>query len=458
MRIIIVGGGIVGYSLAEYLLRDKHRLSLIETDQQLCQNVSEKLDLQVINGSGSSPAALKEAGVSGADMLLAVTPNNEVNIVACSIAAQHGVKQRIARLRGEEYVGASGLIELDKVGITSVIHPERVLVDQVLQYVETPHSVQSANFEAGKMLMRGYRVTENMPLANKTPREIREQIAPDAVLFSAIIRNGIGMIPDGEMTIQPGDTLYTLFPRESLDRFLGLVGLEKKASRKIIITGDSYATLVLAQAFDELDAYQVTYVDPDLAHAEQAAATFSNIEVLHGDCTEDDLLRELYVGNASFFIAVSDSPDYNMLSALLAKAEGAHEVIATTTDMRHNKLYRSIGIDHVINPRLTTAREILEIISRGHIGAVVQLSDVDIQAVRYNVEPDSDVAGANVRKIATKLKKGSILGVIVREDKMILPHGDTVIEANDHVIVITHRRNLPTLSKLFKPHRLFRRG
>ena len=458
MRIIIVGGGIVGYSLAEYLLKEKHRLCLVEVDSHLCQTVSERLDLQVINGSGSSPAVLKQAGIAGADMLLAVTPNNEVNMVACSIAAQHDVKQRIARLRGEEYAETSKLIDLERVGITSVIHPERVLVDQVLQYVQTPHSVQSANFEDGKMLMRGYEVTEKMPLANKTPREIREQIAPETVLFSALVRNGVGMIPDGNTRIEPGDDVYALFPRESLERFMGLVGLEKKPSRKIIITGFSYATMVLAQALEDMDTYQVTYVDPDLKHAEQAAAMFSKIEVLHGDCTEDELLRELYVDHASFFIAVSDSPDYNMLSALLAKAEGAHEVIATTTDMRHNKLYSSIGIDHVINPRLTTAREILEIISRGHIGAVVQLSDVDIQAVRFNVDADSDVAGAKVRKIATKLKKGSIIGVIIRKDRMILPDGETIIEPDDHVIVITHRRNLPTLSRLFKPRHFFKRS
>lgn len=458
MRIIIVGGGIVGFSLADYLLKEKHRLCLVETDPHLCQIIAEKLDLQVINGSGSSPAVLKEAGVAGADMLLAVTPSNDVNIVACSIAAQHGVQQRIARLRGEEYDKQYGMVDLRTLGITSVIHPEQVQVDQVLQFVETPHSVQSANFESGKMLMRGYLVTENMPIASKTPKAIRESIAPDTVLFSAIVRKGVGMIPDGETVIEPGDTLYSLFPRESLERFLGLVGFEKKPSRKIIITGDTYATLVLAQALEERDIYQVTFVDPSLGHAEQAAAQFSKIEVLHGDCTDDDLLRELNVDRASFFIAVSDSPDYNMLSALLAKAEGAHEVIATTTDMRHNKLYNSIGIDHVINPRLTTAREILEIIARGHIGAVVSLADVDIQALRFNVEPDSDVAGAKVRKIATKLKKGSIIGVIVREDRMILPHGETVIEANDHVIVITHRRNVPTLSKLFKPRRFLSRG
>jgi trk system potassium uptake protein TrkA len=265
------------------------------------------------------------------------------------------------------------------------------------------------------------------------------------------------MIPDGSTVVENGDTGYALFPRESMNRFLELVALEKK-NRKIIITGDTYATLELAATFDQNEFYHVTYVDPDLEHAKKAAEQFNNLEILHGDCTEEDLLKELNVDKASFFIAVSDSPDYNMLSALLAKAEGAHEVIVTTTDMSHNKLYNSIGIDHVINPRLTTAREILEIISRGHIDAVVKLSDVDIEAVGFSVAAESSIAGKKVKRIATKLKRGSIIGVIVRDDKMIIPDGETVIEADDHVIIITRNKNLPTISKMFKPRRIFNRS
>lgn len=457
MRIIIVGGGVVGYSLAEHLLKDKHLLSLVEADPRLCRTISEKLDLQILNGSGSSPALLKEAGLANADMVLAVTPNDEINLVVCAIAAQYNVKRRIARLRSEEFAETSKLVDLEKLGITSVIHPEKVLVDHILQFVRTPHAVESANFEEGRILLRGYRVTERMELANKTPREIRQEIAPDVVLFSAIVRHRVGMIPDGDTTIEPGDILYSLFPRESLDCFLKLVGVEKKNSRKIVMTGDSYSTLELARALDQTENH-VTLVDPNLEHAEIAAAMFDKIEVLHGDCTDNDLLRELNVDTASFFIAVSEGADYNMLSALLAKAEGAHEVIATTTESRHDKLFNSIGIDHVINPRLTTAREILETISRGHIGAVVKLSDVDIEAVRFIVDPESTIAGAKVKKIAHKLKRGSIIGVIVRENKMILPGGETVIDPNDHVIIITHHRNLPTVSKLFKPRGVLKRG
>lgn len=222
------------------------------------------------------------------------------------------------------------------------------------------------------------------------------------------------------------------------------------------MTGDSYTTIELAKLLDATD-FNVTLVDPNLDHAHNAAAELENIEVLHGSCTEHELLRQLNVSSASFFIAISDEADYNMLSALLAKAEGAHEAIAITTESLHDKLFHSIGIDHIINPRLTTARAILEIISKGHIGAVVKLTDIDIEAVRFIVLENSDVAGMKVKKIASRLKRGSMIGVIVRQDRMILPDGETVLEANDHVIVITYHRNLGTVAKLFKPNRFFGR-
>jgi len=456
MRIVIVGGGVVGMSLGDHLLRDKHQLSLIEVDPLLCEQLGEKLDAQILNGPGTSPTILKEAGLPDADMVLAVTPSDEVNMLVCAIAAQYDVKHRIARLRSAEFAEGSDVIDLAKLGVTSVIYPEKVLADQIMQFVETPHALEAANFEHGRILLRGFKVTEEMDLANKTPQQIREEIAPVVVLFSALIRNGTGVIPDGATVIEPGDTLYTLFPRESLDRFRKLIGIETK-NRKIIMTGDSYSSIELAKLLDQTD-YQVTYVDPSLEHANKAAALLEKIEVLHGTCTEPNLLRELNVDAASFFIAVSDEADYNMLSALLAKAEGAHEVIAITTEDLHDHLFHSIGIDHIINPRVTTARAILDIISRGHIGAVVKLSDVDIEAVRFNVSADCNVANQKVRKVATKLRRGSIIGVIVREDRMILPDGETIIKPDDHVIVMTQHRNLPIVSKLFKPRRLFKRG
>lgn len=449
MRIVIVGGGVVGSSLAEKLLKEDHTLSLVEMDTALCQSLAEKLDMKVIVGSGSSPEVLQEAGISEADMVLAVTPNDEVNLVVCALAAQYNVGKRIARLRRQGFTREDALVDLEKIGVTDVIHPEQVMVDHILQFVETPHAVEAANFENGRVLLRGYRVRENMALAGRTLKDIRAEIAPAVVLFAALVRNGVGLIPDGSTRIEAGDIVYALFPRESCDVFLKLVGIERKKGRKIIVTGDSYALLEMAGAMQNSE-HKVTFVNPDKELATRVAEKFDGIEVIHGDCTNTDVLRDINIETASFFIAVSTQADYNILAALLAKAEGANEVIVMATESHHDKLFKSIGIDHVVNIRRTAVREILEVISRGQIGAVVELTDVDIEAVRFNVQPNSPIAGKTVRSTAKKIKRGSIIGLIVRKDSMILPSGDTVIEAEDHVIMVTHKKNLPALAKLFR--------
>ncbi|MDX9858551.1 MAG: Trk system potassium transporter TrkA [candidate division Zixibacteria bacterium] len=454
MRIVIVGGGVVGSSLAEHLLKEKHQLSVIELNADLCESIAQKLDVQIIQGSGSSPEMLRRAGIDEADMVLAVTPIDEVNMVVCALASQYEVKRRIARLRSPEFISAQSIVDLGRLGITSVIHPEQVIVDQVMQYVETPHAIDAANFEEGRILLRGYRLRDNMKLAGKTPMEVRQEISPSVVLFAAISRGGKGMIPTGNTRFEPGDIVYTLFPRESLDVFLDLVGIERKKNRKILVSGDSFAFEQMGWALSRAEHHS-TLITPNYSLAETIAGRYDKISVIHGDCTNADLLRELNVNSASFFISVSDSSDYNILSTLLAKAEGAHEVVATSTETRHDRLFNSIGIDHVINPRLTAARAILDIIARGHIGAVVELSNIDIEAARYIVEPESEIAGQKVKRIARQFKAGAIIGIIVRDERIVLPDGETEIQTGDHIIVITHHRHLPTFAKLFKPRGLF---
>jgi trk system potassium uptake protein TrkA len=449
MRIVIVGGGVVGYSLAQQLLYEKHTISLVEPDPKVAADIAAKMDLQVISASGSSPSALEDAGIQGADMVIAVTPVDEINVLVCSIARQYDVLQRIARLRSREFLSPDRLVNLKDLGVTNYIFPEHVVVDAILQYIETPGASDAVNFEDGNILMRGYRVRPDMPMAGKSLIELRQMMQPEMFLVAAVLRDDKGIIPEGEFVVKEGDKVFGLFPHQAISSFMELIGESRAIPRRVVLTGNNLSTTELAAAIQDRIP-SVMYVDPDLEHAEKMAAKLDKVEVIHGDCTELDTLNELDMDKTDFFVASSKEADYNMLSALLAKSEGAREVIAVSTEYRHDKLFHSIGIDHVINPRVTAAREIMQIISLGHMSSVVRLGDAEIEAVRLTVPEKSEIAGMPLKKVWRKLRRGALIGIIIRGDRMIIPDGEAVIEPEDHVITIAYTKFLPSIRKLFK--------
>jgi trk system potassium uptake protein TrkA len=448
VRVVIVGGGVVGNSLAQQLLYEKHTISLVEPDPKVADEIAARMDLQVVVATGSSPAALEAAGIADADMVIAVTPIDEVNLLVCNIAQQYGVRQRIARLRSREFISADRKVSLEDIGVTAFIFPEKVVVDAIRQYIETPGASDAVNFENGNILLRGYKVRAGMPIVGKSLVEIRAMIAPEMLLIAAVERGGKGMIPPGDFVVREGDEVFSLFPRRAIPSFMNLID-ESHSVKRVILTGNNISTVELAMAIED-HISSVICVDPDLKHAEETATQLKKAQVIHGDCTEVELLNELNVDKAEFFIASSNEADYNMLSALLAKTEGAGEVIAVSTEYRHDRLFHSIGIDHVINPRITAAREIMQIISRGHIGSVVQLGDAEIDALRLIVPEDSEVVGVPLKDLWKKLRKGALIGILIRGDAMIIPDGETVMQPGDHVITIAYTGFLPQIRRLFK--------
>jgi len=448
MRIVIVGGGVVGFSLAEQLRHEHHDVALVEKKPDICQNVSDRLDVKTVCGNGSSPRILEEAGIKGSDMVLAVTPIDELNIVVCEIAGQYGVPARIARIRSREFRGIDASIDITKMGVTLVIDPEQVVVDSIVNFVDTPGASDATNFHNNNVLMRGYRVKNDMPLVDKSLKDIRQDTREHPMLFIAAIRNHEAIIPDGDYVVKAGDEIYGIFPRTSKSAFMELFNRSADADN-VIITGDSLTALQLAAALEKR-VKKVTLVDPLGDHARHAANILSSAEIVHGDCTDSAILNEVYVRNADFFIAAAKETEYNVMSALLAKAEGAKEVIAIASEVKHDRLFSSIGIDHVIHPRLAIAREILEAINRGQIGRVVRIRDLDIEAMRISAAENSPITGKPLQHVRSKIQRGSIIGAVLRADDMIIPDGNTIIEPDDQMIVITYTKNVPRLKKLFK--------
>lgn len=448
MRIVIVGAGVVGYSLVEQLSHELHDISLVDRDSSICNAISEKMDLLVVQGTGSSPDVLKQAGIDSADMVIAVTPNDEINILVCGLAEQYGVQKRIARIRNQEYSDPGSEVDVSRLGVTQVIQPERVVVDAILQFIESPGALDAANFQHSNILLRGYEILPGMPITGQSLKEISAMADPHLLLVVTIVRQGKAIIPTGDLIIEPGDQVFALFPRESLDTFLSLVNRSRKSVKRVVISGNGLTSVYLASALEKMIDSTV-YVTSDYNEGERLAEMFHNVEVLYGDCMEVDTLQEVHVDKADFFVSTGKTTENNIMSALLAKAEGAKEVISISVEPRYNQLFQSIGIDHVISPRLTMAREIMEVVRRGQIGAATRIRDVDIEILRIIAVEKSRVVGRPLQDVWKNVKIESLVGGIIRKDTMIIPDGNTVIEPGDDVIVITHTNNKDVIQKLF---------
>lgn len=444
MNIIVIGAGLVGTSLAEQLQIQGHNITVIETYAARAEEVSDKLDVRVITGSGSNPRDLEDAGLEQTDMIIAATPVDEVNLIACMIAQQYDVPHRIARIRNADFAR----LQPEQFGITKVIFPEENTLDAVLNIIETPGAIDAQDFARRAVLLRSYRITPEMPVANRNLAELRSDPRGSRLLVVAIIRDGGVVIPRGDTVILPGDKPLFIFPRESLANFLALVGIDPSKKRKVIVYGNTLTAVNIALALrHEMDS--VVFIDPDLEHGNIAAARLHGIDVLHGRGDDADVLREANVRFADFFIAASEYNDENVLSCLLAKSEGANEAIAIVTDDQHSDLFLSIGIDHIINPRQLTAGGILGAILPGFVSSALHIQKSDIDVLRLPVEAGAPVAHRPLKESWKRALGKSIVGAVLRAGEMLIPTGNTVLQPGDIVIVFTRAAGIRRVRKLF---------
>ena len=448
MKIIIAGAGLVGLSLAQHLLLENHDIILIENDPELCKEIEEKFDLMVIPGSGSDPDVIALAEPATTDIMLAVTPHDEVNILACAVAKQYSIPKRIARIRNSAYLD-NPAFDLDWIGVTQMIDPELAVVEAIYQYISTPGAIEAVSFERGKIWLREFKITGGMPIVGKTLKEIREEYVQDKILVMTVVRDDRAIIPTGDLVVEEDDDILVIFPSESRMAFMQMLDLQYKQMPRIIISGSGLTAFKLARYLQN-DA-NVTWVLPDYEYAKKCADQVENVSVMYGDCVDEDILKELQIQKASFFIGAGANTDHNILTSLLAKAKGVKEtVIVSDQPSRNNILFRSIGIDHIVNHRITTAASIMDLIHHGRKIHEIKLKELDLEAVRILVNPGSKISKRPLSKSWKSLAEKAIVGAIIRNDELFIPTGDTVVEAGDLAIVITRSRSLDAVMSLFR--------
>lgn len=455
MQIVIVGGGTVGTEVAMHLQRSGHSVALIEPRPERCAELAEKLDILVVEGSGASPRSLEQAGIAGAQMLLAVSSVDEANILACSLAAQYGVPTRMARIRSSgEFRTKGSPINLEALGITRIIDPEHVMVRVIAQIAHIPGATEVFSYHDGEILLARHLMREGMPIIGKRFRDIASLSDSHSFLAVALRRESEGKtwIPAGDDVITAGDDITTAFTRESLGRYLEMLGLAHRRLKRAVVSGDG---LTAIQLCEELATWveMVTLIDWNGDHAMRAAQRLHGIEVIHGDPTERDVLREVSIDRADLFVGVGNDTTRNVMGALLARSEGCTETIAVSMEPASNRLFREIGISHVISPRRAIAQEIMDIIARGRMSVELQLRNLDLESVEMRVGEGSKVSRRPLSEVWTPHKRQAIVGAVYRNGRAEIPRGDTVLQAGDEIVVIVKPKHVGTIQGLFKERR-----
>ncbi|MBN2496765.1 MAG: Trk system potassium transporter TrkA [Deltaproteobacteria bacterium] len=452
MNIVVIGAGVVGTDLAEQLSTEGHRVAVVDSDRRKVKELNEKLDVLGVYGNAGMPSILDKAGIRAADMVIAVTDVDEINLVVGMLAARLGVKHRIVRIRNREYTAADALLPLGELGIDHVINPEPSIVQALAGMLEYPGSCDYATLADGQVLMLGFDIAEDSPSAGKTLAELREVGDLDAFLFLYIHRGDEVIVPRGSDCILPGDNVHVLASADTVKFVLPMIHRRPVEVDCVIISGTSRVALKLAETIQDR-VERVYLIEPDPERAEEAAADLKKVTVLRGEPTDLDVLEEAALDKCDLFCALADDDQRNMLSALLVKRHGRALAAVQVHQPEFVPVLDSLGVEIVLNPRLVTVGEIMMHVRRGHVHSVTRLAEGRAEILEMEVPEGSPAVKSKLREL--DFPKNALLGAIVRDGIMQIPSGETICKPGDTVLVFALPDAIGRIEKLFTRRRWF---
>ena len=452
MNIVIVGAGVVGFNLAEELTQEGHNISIVDEDSEKIKQISEKLDVLSILGNACFPSVLVRAGIEQAEMMIAVTNKDEINLFACMLADKFKVTKRFARFRTMEFTSENSVFPPEELFIDQAVNPGHIIVDFIQKILATPGAINAAEFADGEILLRGFDVHEDAPLAGKKIENLKAVNEFNSFLIVAIVRDGNIIIPKETDEIHSGDKIYMLLQKEFMPLILPMLNKKVEQLDKIVIVGANSVSISLAKALEE-DFNDISIIEPSMEKADLAVDELSKTVVLHGSGTDPDLFNEINIQDADFFMALTDDDEHNILSALLAKKQGAKRVLVITNDPYYIPILDSIGMDIAINPRLITVGVILKHLRRGQVRSVYKLIENEAEVLEIVANPKSSIINKKIEKI--KFPEDAIIGAILRNGEMIVPDQDCSIKSGDSVIVVALPHTIDKIEKLFGKRRFF---
>jgi trk system potassium uptake protein TrkA len=452
MKILILGAGQVGRTAAYHFSREEaNEVTVIDINEEVLRELQDRLDIRSVAGNASHPSVLEAAGAAEADILVALTSSDEVNMMACEVAfTLFRTPTKIARIRSAEYTSRPELFSEEALSVDVFISPEQLVTDYIERLIRYPGALQVLDFADGKVRLVGVRASRGGLLVGRQLRELPQHLTKIQARIVAIYRAGRTLAPDGETVIEEGDEVFFLAPRNDIRRVMSEMRKEDDPVRRVVIAGGGNIGFRLARTLEQSN--QVKVIERDIKRARKISELLETAIVLNGDAADEELLIEENIDSTDVFAAVTNSEEANILSSMLAKRLGANKVMALINKPSYTDLVESGGsIDVAISPHTVTIGSLIAHMRRGEVVRVHSLrrgAAEALEAVVHGDERSSRVVGRMVMEIP--LPEGTSIGAIVRGDEVIMAHHDTILESDDHAILfLSDRRHLEAVERLF---------
>ncbi len=451
MKIIILGAGQVGSSVAINLVNEANDITVVDSNPTCLQTLGERYDLRTVHGIASYPSVLAAAGAKDADMILAVTNSDEINMIACQVAyTLFHTPTKIARVRNSEYLNNTPLFAQEALPIDVLISPEQVVTEYIERLIRYPGALQVLDFSQGHAQMVGVKAFRQGPLSGRTIKELREYMPQIEYRIAAIFREGEAIIPKGDTLILANDELFILGAPKHIRALMKVIRNLEKNVQRIMLAGGGHIGIRLAQALENY--YSVKLIEMDPARAEMASEELSNTIVLLGDAADEELLIEENIQDMDVFCALTNADEANIISSMLAKRLGANKVMSLINRAAYVDLVQSNMIDIAISPQQATIGNLLSHVRKGDVVVVHSLrrgAAEAIEAIAHGDKNSSKVVGRRIDEIP--LPDDTSIGAIVRDGEVIIAHHDTEVQSEDHLILlVADKKRVAEVERLFQ--------
>jgi trk system potassium uptake protein TrkA len=452
MKVIICGAGQVGWQIARHLSGERNDVTVVDNNPELVRRATDTLDVQGISGFASYPDVLERAGARDADMIIAATHSDEVNMVTCQVAhSVFAINRKIARLRAQSYLDAiySDLYRRDHLPIDVVISPEKEVAEAALQRLAAPATFDTESFLEGKAQLLGIAIDDDCPVINTPLRQLTDLFSTLRALVVGIRREGSLFVPSPGDQLFPGDECYVFTDTLDMNRTLEIFGKKQEKQERIVIIGGGNVGLAVAKRLEaRTERVRVKVIEKSRDIAETAADALDRTIVLHGDGLDTSLLEEAQVATADAVLAVTDDDKTNLLASVRAKELGCPMAITLINDPTLIPLMGPLDIDAYINPRATTVSSILRHIRHGRVRSVYSIGDAEAEVIEAQVLGTSPIAGKLLKDIA--FPEGTLVGAVMQDGKLMKPRADTRIDEGDVITIFALTLDVPEVERLLQ--------